>query len=372
VKDIRVDKLSKVLIGHSCSLQAGEKVLIEAIGIPREMILSLIREAKQVGGTAYVNIKDDRVIREQCLLYSKRDIVQMAECELNNLERMDAYIGIRGYENIYEFSDIPQQKMKQILKHYIQPVHLEQRNEHTKWVVTRWPTSSMAQRIGMSTEAFEDFFFNACFIDYMKMREAMIPFSQLMRRTNHVRITGPSDTDISFSIAGMPNSAYTGKHNLPDGELLTAPVRDSIRGRIRYNVPSVFYGSSFENICFDFKKGKISDATCNDNKRLGEILDQDEGARYVGEFAFGLNPYITRPMKDILFDEKMFGSIHLAQGNAYRSCDNGNRSSLHWDLILMQTPEAGGGEIYFDGVLIRKNGRFVIEELEGLNPENLR
>ena len=176
----------------------------------------------------------------------------MAACELFTLRRMDAFVGIRGSVNICELSDVPQQQMKKILQHYIQPVHLEQRNEHTKWVITRWPTASMAQRIGMSTEAFEDFHFDACAMDYTKMQKAIEPLAQLMQRTKKVRIVGPNDTDLSFSIADMPNSAYTGKHNLPDGEILTAPVRDSVRGRIRYNVPSLFYGTTLENVCFDW------------------------------------------------------------------------------------------------------------------------
>lgn len=372
MKDPRINKLAKVLINHSCALRHGEKILIEGIGVPNEILIALIREAKAAGGTPFVQLKDDQVIRELCMCYSVEDIKQTADHELYVLEQMDAFIGIRGFMNITELSDVPRDQMKAILKYYLQPVHLEQRNEHTKWVVTRWPTSPMAQRAEMSTEAFEDFYFNACCADYTKMKKAMNPLAKFMQKTENVRIVGPNNTDISFSITNMPQCLYAGNHNLPDGEIFTAPIKGSVKGRIQYNVPSVLYGTTFEDISLDFKNGRIVDATCNDPEKLNQILDQDEGARYVGEFAFGLNPYISKPMKDVLFDEKIMGSIHLTPGSAYKSCDNGNRSALHWDLILMQTPEMGGGEIYFDNTLIRRDGKFVPEELEGLNPENLK
>ena len=372
MRDPRLAKLAKLIIGHSCALKPGERVLIEGIGVPNQIVTALIREAKDAGGVPYVNLKEEQIIRELCFSYDENDIKLMADCELYTLRQMDAFIGIRGFMNTSELSDVPGDKLKSILKHYIQPVHLVQRNENTKWVVVRWPTPSMAQRAGMSTEAFEDFLFDACTLEYAKMEAAMDPLVRFMEKTDRVRIIGPGDTDISFSIAHMPQCKYAGKHNLPDGELLTAPIRDSVDGRIHYNVPSVLYGTTFEDIYFDFKDGKIVNATCNNTGKINEILDQDEGARYVGEFAFGFNPYISKPMKDILFDEKIMGSIHLTPGNAYKECDNGNRSAIHWDLVLMQTPEMGGGEIYFDSTLVRKDGRFVLEELNGLNPENLK
>jgi aminopeptidase len=372
VTDPRVAKLARLLIEHSCALQPGEKVLVEAIGVPNGIVIALIRAAKRIGGVPLVNLKDDLIIRELCLSYDEDEVKLMADCELYTLRQMDAFIGLRGFMNISELSDVPGNKLQSILKHYIRPVHLEYRNENTKWVAVRWPTPSMAQRAGLSTEAFEDFYFGACTLDYAKMDAAMDPLVRLMEKTDQVRIVGPGDTDISFSIKHMPPRKYAGQHNLPDGELLTAPVRDSVNGRIHYNVASVLYGTTFEDICFDFKDGKIVHATSNRTEKINEILDQDMGARYVGEFAFGFNPFILKPIKDVLFDEKITGSIHLTPGNAYKECDNGNRSALHWDLVLMQTPEMGGGEIYFDTTRVRKDGAFVLAELEGLNPENLR
>jgi len=371
VRDPRINKLAKLVINHSCALRPGERVLIEAIGVPIEIVITLIREAKAVGTTPIVSIKDDQIIRELCACYDEDDVKLMADCELYTLRQMDGFIGIRGFMNIHELSDVPGVKLKSVLEHYIQPVHLEQKNENTKWVVLRWPTPSMAQRIGMSTEAFEDFYFNACTVDYGKMETAMNPLVKLMRKTDKVKIVGPGDTDIMFSIKDMPQCKSAGRHNIPDGELFTAPVRESVKGRIRYNVPSVFYGTTFEDVCFDFKHGRIVKATCHDGEKIDEVLDQDEGARYIGEFAFGFNPYVLKPMKDVLFDEKIMGSVHLTPGNAYKECDNGNKSAIHWDMVVIQTPEMGGGEVYFDNTLIRENGKFVLEELEGLNPESL-
>lgn len=371
MKDPRVNKLARLVVNHSCALASGEKVLIEAIGIPSDVIVAFIRESKRAGATPVVNIKDDQVIRELSLCYEEEEIKSMADRELFVLRQMNAFIGLRGFMNVNELSDVPGDKLKKIWSHYLRPVHFEQRNSNIKWVALRWVNSSTAQRANMSTESFEDFFFDACTLDYRKMAAAMKPLSALMKKTDLVRIVGPNNTDVSFSIKGMSQYESDGRHNIPDGELFTAPIRDSVQGRIRYNIPSSFYGTVFEDVCFDFKDGRIVSATCNHTEKLNEILDQDEGARYIGEFAFGFNPHISRPIQDVLFDEKMAGSLHLTPGNAYKECDNGNRSSLHWDLILLQTPEMRGGMVYFDDTLVRKDGRFVLEELEGLNPENL-
>lgn len=359
MKDPRINKLANLLINHSCALRAGENVLIESIGAPKEIIIALIHEVRAVGANPFVSIKDDQIIRELCSCYTEEYVKMMADFELYTLKQMDAFIGIRAFMNISELSDVPRDKINNVLKYYMQPVHLEQKNEYTRSVLLRWPTAAMAQRADMSTEAFEDFYFNACIIDYTKLEKMMEPIVALMQKTDKVRIVGPGDTDISFSINGMPKNKNAGRHNIPDGEISTAPTRNSVEGRIKFNVPSNYYGTTFENICLDFKNGKVINAASNETEKINKVLNIDAGARYTGEFAFGLNPYITKPMKDILFDEKIRGSIHIALGNAYKKCDNSNRSAIHWDLILIQTPEWGGGNIYFDDKLIRKDGEFV-------------
>ncbi len=372
MQDPRIEELANLIVNHSCSLKQDEKVLIESIGAPNSIVLALIREARSVGAVPLVILKDDQIILELSSNYREQDFDLMADCELYTLNKVDAFIGIRGFRNICEYADMPSSQLSMALERFVRPVHLEYKIQNTKYVFFRWPTPSMAQRAGMSTEVFEDFYFDCCLIDYAKMERAMDSLIHHLRKTDKVRINGPGETDISFSIRGMSHLKHAGRHNIPDGEIMTAPIRDSINGRIHYNISSVFCGTVFSDIRLDFKNGKVVRATCSDSKRLNKIFDQDEGARYVGEFAFGINPFILKPINDMLFDEKIVGSIHLAQGNSYKECDNGNRSSIHWDLILSQTRDNGGGEIYFDGGLIRKDGNFVLEEHQGLNPMNLK
>jgi len=254
---------------------------------------------------------------------------------------------------------------------WFRPVHSEIRVKNTKWCVLRWPNSSMAQLANTSTDAFEDFYYNVCNLDYARMDHAMTPLAQLMEQTDRVQIIGPG-TDLTFSIKDIPVIKCSGLRNIPDGEIYTAPVRNSVNGTLTYNAPSIYQGVTYENIRLVFEKGRITAATANHEERINAVFDTDEGARYIGEFALGLNPHITQPMRDTLFDEKIQGSFHFTPGNAYEEADNGNRSSVHWDLVCMQNSCHGGGEIWFDGTLIRKDGLFVIPELTALNPENLK
>jgi aminopeptidase len=249
---------------------------------------------------------------------------------------------------------------------------MKQRLNHTRWCVLRWPTPGMAQLAGMNTEMFEDFYFDVCTLDYSLMAEAAAALVDAMNATDTVHIQGPGDTDLTFSIKDIPAIPCCGKLNIPDGEVFTAPVKDSINGVIHYNTPSIYRGYSFENIRLEFKDGKIVGCSADQGGEfLEDIFNSDDGARYVGEFAIGFNPYIKEAMKDILFDEKIAGSLHFTPGNAYDDACNGNKSEVHWDLVLIQRPEYGGGTISFDGEVIRQDGMFVKEELLGLNPENL-
>jgi aminopeptidase len=272
---------------------------------------------------------------------------------------------------VSELSDVPLDKQKLYEQTVWKRVHQDIRIRKTRWCVLRWPSPSMAQMAEMSTEAFEDFYFNVCTLDYQKMARAMQPLKAIMEKTDTVRLKGPRDTDLTFSIKGIPAIPCEGRVNIPDGEVFTAPVRDSVNGIIHFNSPTMYRGATHNDIRLVFRKGKVVEATSTATDKLNEVLNTDEGARYVGEFAIGFNPYCTRPMKDILFDEKIAGSIHFTPGNSYDEADNGNKSGIHWDMVMLQTPEAGGGEIWFDNRLIRKDGRFVIAELEPLNPENL-
>ena len=368
--DKRLQKLARNLIRYSCALKKGEKILIEAVDIPEEMVVLLVREAAKVGGVPLVTTKHNRIMRELYRASREEGIALAGACEKFRMEQMDAYIGMRGNFNANELADVPGEKIAQYQTHWMKPVHMEVRVPKTKWVITRWPTPGMAQQAKMSTEAFEDFYFNVCCLDYGKMNKAMQPLKKLMEKTDQVHIKGPG-TNLRFSIKGIPAIPCAGQMNIPDGEIYTAPVKDSVNGTIRYNTKSLYQGAEFSGLEFTFKNGKIVKAKGNPADRLKKILDSDAGARYVGEFAIGVNPYVEQPMLDTLFDEKIAGSIHFTPGNSYEDADNTNRSEVHWDIVLIQTPEWGGGEIWFDGKLIRKNGKFLPRNLLPLNPENL-
>jgi len=366
--DPRFNELAEGLTGYSTALKKGERVLIDAFDVPDAMVIALIRAARKRGAHPSVNLHRARVTRELTLGATDEQYGPHAEVELQRMQKMDAYIALRGSDNIFEASDVPPDRV-QLVSRLMKPV-LDHRVGKTKWVVLRWPTSSMAQQAGLSTEKFEDFYFKVCTLDYSRMVPGMKALADLLRATDRVEIKGPG-TDLRFSIKDIGAEPCGGLRNIPDGEVFSCPVKDSVEGHVQFNAPSVYLGQSFDNLRLAFKQGRVVDATSNNTKRLNEILDSDAGARYIGEFALGFNPHILDPMRDILFDEKIAGSFHFTPGQAYAVADNGNKSQVHWDMVCIQRPEYGGGEIYFDGKLIRKDGHFIPKSLHKLNPEYL-
>jgi len=369
--DPRAGQLARVLCDYSCAVQSGEFVLIEAIDVPHEFSAALIEAVAARGGRPLLILKSNQINRALMQAGSLEQWDLIADIERQRMQRVQCYIGVRGNPNVSELSDVPADKQKLYESTVWKRVHHQVRIKQTRWVVLRWPSASMAQLAQVSTEAFEDFYFNVCTLDYARMGRAMRPMVELMQHTDQVHLRGPGETDLRFSIKGIPAIACDGHLNIPDGEIFTAPVRDSVNGVIQFNCPTMYRGTTHDNVRLEFKDGRISQASSTQSARLNEVLNSDEGARYVGEFAIGVNPYCTRPMKDILFDEKIAGSIHLTPGSCYDEASNGNKSDIHWDLVLMQTPEAGGGQMYFDGRLVRDHGRFVLPELADLNPERL-
>lgn len=371
--DPRIDQLAEILINYSCRVQPGENVLIEGYDVPDEAITTMVRHVEAAQGRPFVTIKHNAVLRALYRAATDEQMELTGNLEAERMRNMQAYIGLRGTNNSSELSDVPDDKMKLFRKYWWNKAHSEVRIASTKWVVLRWPTSSMAQDAGMSTEAFEKFYFDVCTFDYARMADAVRPLKELMENTDAVHITGPG-TDLRFSIKGIPVIPCTGEFNIPDGECFTAPVKNSINGRITFNAATSYGGKTFEGVSLVLDGGKVVEATAAGGMtgELNKILDSDDGARYVGEFSLGFNPFIMNPMNDILFDEKIAGSLHFTPGNAYETADNGNRSMVHWDMVLMQRGEQGGGEITFDGRVIRKDGLFTLPELSALNPENLR
>ncbi|MGV3661153.1 MAG: aminopeptidase [Prosthecobacter sp.] len=363
--DPRIDALSRQLVRYSTKVKKGDFVWIDLFDVPSAIGQSLIREVSAAGGTPMVRINDAVITREQMIHADEKQYDLIAKNSLALMKQTQCYIAVRGSHNITESSDVPPEKMKMVMKK-MRPLQ-NRRVAHTRWVVLRWPTASMAQQAGMSTQAFEDFFFRVCLLDYEALLPAMNALKKLMDKTENVHITGPG-TDLSFSLKGLKGIVCGGNHNIPDGEVFSAPVKDSVEGVITYNAPTIYQGIAFDNVKLEFSKGKIVNATANNTAAINKIFDSDKGARYVGEFAIAFNREIREPMRDILFDEKIAGSFHFTPGQAYEGiADNGNRSQVHWDLVNIQRPDYGGGEIRFDGKLIRKDGEFVLPELKPLN-----
>jgi aminopeptidase len=365
--DSRIDRLAELLLDHSCSIEKGERVLIEAFDLPdASLVCRLVEGATERGAVPLVTWKSNAVLRSLYQTATEESMKLAGQLESARMDQVQAYIGVRGAANSSQFADVPHEKMDLYQKLWWKAVHTDIRIAKTKWVVLRYPTDSFAQAANMSTPAFEDFYFDVCTADYVAMKEAQTPLANRMRKTDRVRIVAPG-TELEFSIKSIPVIECWGERNIPDGEVFTAPVRDSINGRIRFNTQSRYQGTVFDNIEFEFKNGKIVRATANETKKINEVLDSDEGGRYCGEWAIGVNNRVRHPMLDTLFDEKIGGSFHLTPGNAYEEADNGNRSRIHWDLVQIQRPDYGGGEIWFDGKLVRKDGRFVPSDLAGLN-----
>ncbi|MEQ1824286.1 MAG: aminopeptidase [Fimbriimonadaceae bacterium] len=371
--DARVTRLAELLCTHSTRLTADDVVLVHAFNIPTKAVAEVVRIARSTGAQVIVRLEDEDVRRSMMLGMTEKNAATIADIEAYEMDRVTAYIALRGSNNVSSTADVPGETMSMWNKVYATPVVFQRRVPNTKWVALRWPTGSMAQQAGMSTPAFEDFYFDVCTIDYKRMRDAALPLVDLMERTDRVRLVGPG-TDLSFSIKGIGAKSCHGERNIPDGECFSCPVRDSVNGTVQYNTVSLYQGAEVKDIRFVVKDGKILEATAGAmTDKVNQILDTDEGARYFGEWSLGYNPTILHPMKDTLFDEKIAGSFHLTPGNAYTGPGgNGNQSAIHWDIVCIQRPEYGGGEVWFDDRLIRKDGIFIVPELEGLNPDKLK
>ena len=373
MKDKRNQILARNLVDYSVDLQKGEILYLEIKGIEAlELGKEIIKYATEKGAVPFYFYNDESLIRQYLKSATDEQHKILADYHLGMMQKAAAYIGIRGSGNPFDLSDIDSEKVTRYNKLFYSPVHLKERVKRTKWVVMRYPNNAMAQLAETSQEKFEDFYYDVCNLNYAKMSKAMDSLVELVEKTDKVTIKGPG-TDLTFSIKGIGVIKCDGLRNIPDGEVYTAPVKDSINGTITYNTPSLSEGSVYNDISFTFKDGKIIKATSSSfEEKLNKKLDTDDGARYIGEFAIGVNPFVLHPMKDTLFDEKIRGSIHLTPGQCYDEASNGNQSSIHWDLVLIQRKDYGGGEIYFDDKLIRKDGVFTDESIEkSFSEENL-
>jgi len=366
MQDPRLTRFAEILVDYSTRVKKGDVVLISAAGLESAQLVKELYALCLKRGAKYVeyNFSVPEIDRNLYNLASKQQLEHFPQHKLDFYKTLTVYIGISAGNNSMVMANARQEAMVAWQK-LTKPL-VDQRVKHTRWVVTRFPTHAAAQEAKMSLDEYEEYLFSACCIDWKEESRKQEKLKRLMDRTKKVRIVAP-DTDLRFSIEGLPGIKCDGRYNMPDGEVFTAPVRDSVQGHITYNCPTIYQGKEYNGVRLEFKDGRIvkASAYAGMSGPLNKILDTDEGARYIGEFALGVNPGIRQPMRNILFDEKIFGSIHFTPGEAYDECDNGNRSAVHWDMVRILTD---GGEIWFDDVLIQKNGLFVQKDLLALNP----
>lgn len=373
MSDPRNAQLADQLVNYSLAVKPAELLYLEVKGLGAlELARDVVDATTRAGGVPVLIYHDESVYRGFWAHAGEAQIKEYAAAHMDLMKRADTFLSIRGSDNPFDLQGVTEEQMSIMGKHFMIPVHMQERLNNTRWCVLRYPNSAMAVMARRNQRDFDQFFYDVCCLDYSKLSNAMDPLVALLNRTEQVHIEGPG-TDLRFSIEGIPAVKCDGHRNIPDGEVYTAPVKDSVEGTITYNTGSIHKGDLYDGVSLTFEKGRIVKSTCSvgDPEKLAKAFAQDEGASYVGEFAFGLNPHITQAMQDILFDEKIGGSIHFTPGNAYETADNGNRSELHWDLVLIQTPDQGGGTISLDGQRVRENGQFITDELSALNPESL-
>lgn len=357
--------LAQKILKFSCELKKGENVLLQLVGLNGIGLLrALVETAREMDTNPFVQIEDVEV--QRMLVETGDESFWENQANVDQLplmKQMDAFVGIRASMNIYEQAAVKKQANKAYGDAFATPVHFEERVKNTKWVVLRYPSEAFAMNAKMPTQQFSTFYYDACLLDYSGLAEAMKPLEERLRKTDIVRLKGEG-TDIKLSVKGQNWIPCYGKRNIPDGELFSSPILDSVNGQITY-APSVYQGKPFEFVKLIVKNGTVVDFDSSNNKQLEEILDTDDGARRFGEFSFGLNPIIEKPMYDILFDEKIYGSNHLTLGNDYEEAPNGNESSIHWDLVCI------GADVYLDEEKIREGRNYVGDDLLGLNPSAL-
>lgn len=358
-------ELAKKILEFSCELEKGQNVMLQLIGLNGIGLLrALVAHARAMDVNPFIQIEDTEIRR---MLVENGDEEfwenQTKVDQLPLMKQMDAFVGVRAALNIYEHAEVSKEANKAYADHFVEPVHYNERVNNTNWVVLRYPSEAFAMNAKMPTQRFRDFYYKACLLDYSELAEAIQPLQDRLEKTDMIRLEGEG-TDIEFSVKGQTWIPCFGKRNIPDGELFSSPILDSVNGYITY-APSVYQGKPFEYVKLEVSNGEVIDFDSSNNEALEEILDTDEGARRFGEFSFGLNPVIEEPMYDILFDEKIYGSNHLTLGNDYEIAPNGNESNIHWDLVCI------GADVYLDGEKVREGRQFVMDDLKGLNPEKL-
>lgn len=349
------DKLAKILVYYSGKVKTGDKVyiaMVEADTLP--LAKAVYSQVIQAGGFPFVEFQSALLERELMIHGSQEQLDWINEPEALTMEWADVYIGLRGNRNPYELQGIPADKIKSHKRSM--GVISAMRTELPRWVLIRVPNESFAQQAEMSLDEMMDFFFLATLRDWEKESEGYQKIQQVFQKATHVQVKG-FNTDIAFNTEGRQYVVGDGKYNMPDGEVFTSPVDDSAEGHIYFEFPGIYAGQRVQGISLEFKHGRLLRAISESNQDLlDQILQMDDGANRIGEFGIGTNFGITRFCSDILYDEKIGGTIHIAMGRAYTECGGINQSALHWDLIKDLRQE---GEIFLDGVKVFNNGKFL-------------
>ena len=354
--DDRITETAKVLLDYSTKTKSGDRVLIRADAPAKDLALEVYRQALLRGAYPWIRpeLPGTRYIFHKYA--SGAQLGFIPEHEMVEIRNTDVYISLVALLNVKELSDIDPARISARVK-ALKPL-TDWRVEKTRWVVFVYPTEAYAQEAEMSLREFEDFVFNACLIDWKDVSNKLQLLKKQVDAVDKVEIVSP-DTHLEFSIKGRSCVAADGDKNMPDGELFTSVVEDSVKGSIRFDVPAAYttFGSVVEDITITFEHGKAVAAKAAKNQAfLEKILATDEGAKRIGEFGIGFNYGITRPVKHTLFDEKIGGTVHLALGRGYKETLSQNDSAVHWDLIKDLRKD---GEVYFDGKLVMKNGKWL-------------
>jgi len=352
--DHRIGRFADMLLEHSLNIQEGDNVVIRSGYLAKPLIEEFYKKAIDKGANVFVHTLSDSRRKYFMENAGKKQLENMNSIYESIYDKADAVLVIEAPENTKHLMNVPPRKNMEYNK-ALAPVLKKIMSK--RWVLTNYPVEAFAQDACMSLEEYEDFLFDAVLVDYKKMDRDMDKIIGIFDEANIIRIVG-RETDITFSIQGRKGTKCSGRNNVPDGEIFYSPVTNSANGYVFFEFPAIRYGNQVDNVRLEFRDGKIINARADNNEQfLNQMLDTDEGARYLGEFGIGLNYGIKRFIKNILFDEKIGGTIHLAAGNSYEGSGGDNCSVLHWDMIKELRDS---GEIYADNRRVMKNGVYLI------------
>jgi aminopeptidase len=365
VSDGRLRRLAEVIVDYSAGVRPGELVLLEGPVIVEPLLEELYRSVLHAGGRPVTRIDldlDELLLKEG----SEEQIAWVNPALREDVERADVRIVIEGTSNSKSLTavDPRRQALQERARSELRERYLERALKgELRWVLSAYPTNAAAQDAEMSLSDYEDFLYGAALLDDGDAGARWRAFSEQLRRVaeflsekRELRIVADC-TDLTLAVGGRTWIASAGHENLPDGEVFTAPHERSVEGEIRFSYPAVFRGRQVDDVRLSFREGAVVEASAAHGQDfLEEMIAVDEGARRVGELAFGLNEAITTFTRNILFDEKIGGTVHLALGSAYAESGGENRSALHWDMIC---DLRSGSEVYADGELVYRDGRFL-------------